>query len=791
MSAQETTVFENCPSIGDDLQEKDWTGKNCYTLDKLKKSIDSCSNPPYFRGVKTHITDLLDLPEPKPIKEKRDQIIKRDNKDSPKKTPAKSADKSGDKSHLSRRPDHEQPSKLPDGLKRPDLEAVVDGNKIASEAQRQLYDDVKRGNCSRCHKGGHNRKDCKEPRAKWQQKSVEQKTTPKDATRPPTLHVSLKPEKRFQLLDVSSDSDDDAYTLRHYRFTLHDDDDKDNYVYVPMGEEATVDEEIVPTPLTVGAILADVDRQLAVHPVTIALAPPEGDPNDEDRAHLIRMDNHVRAVMANAYPRLLTLNTALGHTHPLTSLDEERIAAETAAMYAYYYADSSSDDEIPVDPIYEAREHRPQTPYHVPDSPFSDSPSIHGSHTHDDITYALSAASIASSRPSLPTPMMPTLDGSSSVESSSAPTPSASSPPRPRKLFKAATRDAAWPPPAVIIAETPPQWGRAPNHSVTISSLVPPLAAAPHQWGHGLHVDPAPLGQWQTFQWGGDQPHGPDPEPEPWSSRSHDASPESNQEEDEFPLSSYVQTRSSFRGGTTVNATGFVRDPLNTRQPLSTLPLTIGLDSYSDVTVAHRDIVYSIRPIHECLTTGGGNTDYHEEGLVDIVDGPCSFRTIPALVASNPTHLPTKCLLLLGVPQLNELNIKLDTHRKARRLPLESYDPSIDFSADTHLQCRMSEKDLLTWAEHNKETPVGYTKYSHLDVIYSGDTLSPDELRQLRAASAKYKTFTTPPKVPFPLSPTIPLSRLISKMDGSTCLFPYLNGVQAPQLCSHAGQKKC
>jgi hypothetical protein len=27
MSAQEATVFENCPSIGDDLQEKDWTGK--------------------------------------------------------------------------------------------------------------------------------------------------------------------------------------------------------------------------------------------------------------------------------------------------------------------------------------------------------------------------------------------------------------------------------------------------------------------------------------------------------------------------------------------------------------------------------------------------------------------------------------------------------------------------------------------------------------------------------------------------------------------------------------------
>jgi hypothetical protein len=73
MSAQEATVFENCPSIGDNLQEKDWTGKNRYTLDKLKRAIDACSNPPYLRGVKTPITDLLDLTDAKPVKEKRDQ----------------------------------------------------------------------------------------------------------------------------------------------------------------------------------------------------------------------------------------------------------------------------------------------------------------------------------------------------------------------------------------------------------------------------------------------------------------------------------------------------------------------------------------------------------------------------------------------------------------------------------------------------------------------------------------------------------------------------------------------
>jgi hypothetical protein len=49
---------------------------------------------------------------------------------------------------------------------------------------------------------------------------------------------------------------------------------------------------------------------------------------------------------------------------------------------------------------------------------------------------------------------------------------------------------------------------------------------------------------------------------------------------------------------------------------------------------------------------------------------------------------------------------------------------SIDFSADTYLQCRMAEKDLLAWAEHNKEIPVGYSQYSHLDVVYSDATLT-------------------------------------------------------------------
>ncbi len=58
-------------------------------MHKLKRSIDACSNPPYFRGVSTPITDLLDSAEPKVAKQKRDQTKAKaektkDNKANPK-----------------------------------------------------------------------------------------------------------------------------------------------------------------------------------------------------------------------------------------------------------------------------------------------------------------------------------------------------------------------------------------------------------------------------------------------------------------------------------------------------------------------------------------------------------------------------------------------------------------------------------------------------------------------------------------------------------------------------------
>ncbi len=59
MSPQETTIFE-CSCIGDDLTTKKRSRRPKYTLERIKRAIDACSNPPHFRGVKTPITELLD-----------------------------------------------------------------------------------------------------------------------------------------------------------------------------------------------------------------------------------------------------------------------------------------------------------------------------------------------------------------------------------------------------------------------------------------------------------------------------------------------------------------------------------------------------------------------------------------------------------------------------------------------------------------------------------------------------------------------------------------------------------
>ena len=130
MSPAETTVFD-IPAIGDDLSARDAYGESRYTMARIKRAIDACSNPPQFRGAKTPITSLLDPDDktkrdpPAPGKDKRDKLQSRQN------------------TARDPRPAHEKPANFPPGLKRPDPTSTVDGRKISNDAQRQLFDDIK------------------------------------------------------------------------------------------------------------------------------------------------------------------------------------------------------------------------------------------------------------------------------------------------------------------------------------------------------------------------------------------------------------------------------------------------------------------------------------------------------------------------------------------------------------------------------------------------------------------------------------------------------------------------
>ena len=191
--------------------------------------------------------------------------------------------------------------------------------------------------------------------------------------------------------------------------------------------------------------------------------------------------------------------------------------------------------------------------------------------------------------------------------------------------------------------------------------------------------------------------------------------------------------------------------------------------------------MYEIRPITETVYTGAGISTYQEEGLVDIADGCYSFRTIPALVAQTPDRLPAHTHLLLGVLQINELDIKCDVHRKHRRLPLQSYDADSDFALDSTLQHRLAEKDLQRWAECNPETPVGSVKYSHLDVDVN-PALTSQEVAALRQASADFASVFDAAKGSLPaLADHPPVDLNFKEGWRHTLVSLHLSGARAPQ----------
>ncbi len=203
----------------------------------------------------------------------------------------------------------------------------MDGNKIASEAQRQLYDDIKRGNCTRCHKGGHIRKYCQEPKVKREEKFDKEKIQYWDSvvkwqTRaaigskpPPALHQKSTPRPEQRASSIASDSDEEnntAFPPLHYRLTMDADmDDDDDHtisnIVAGIGDVDMTTEEspsvspffqddyieryhtapMAPTSEGLAAIFADVNRQLAHLPPDVTTlnddAHPDAPTEEEDK----------------------------------------------------------------------------------------------------------------------------------------------------------------------------------------------------------------------------------------------------------------------------------------------------------------------------------------------------------------------------------------------------------------------------------------------------------------------------------------------------------------------------
>ncbi len=118
-------------------------------------------------------------------------------------------------------------------------------------------------------------------------------------------------------------------------------------------------------------------------------------------------------------------------------------------------------------------------------------------------------------------------------------------------------------------------------------------------------------------------------------------------------------------------------------------------------------MLHNVRKIErESVSTCGDETVFVEEGtLVLLVSG--TIRKVPALVAVSPeSQLPFGCDVLLGVPGVDDLDVRLDEHRAAK---------------PKQLQCHVGEKTLRTWLEANGAQEVAKVSFNVDDVLVSPD----------------------------------------------------------------------
>ena len=189
---------------------------------------------------------------------------------------------------------------------------------------------------------------------------------------------------------------------------------------------------------------------------------------------------------------------------------------------------------------------------------------------------------------------------------------------------------------------------------------------------------------------------------------------------------------SSFRGGLAVRATAVLRNP-NPGKP--ELPVNMGLDSYSDVTVANRSFAYDCRDIDENIRTGGGNSKFKQEGKIDVLTATGTYESIPALIASDPNHLPHNCDVLLGTGEINRLDILLDYHRKN---PLAALRFGDDCILSPPPSTYMSEVNMLKWFNANSDKPVGHVPYSYKDIDID-PSLPDDVISRLRDINERHR----------------------------------------------------
>jgi hypothetical protein len=145
------------------------------------------------------------------------------------------------------------------------------------------------------------------------------------------------------------------------------------------------------------------------------------------------------------------------------------------------------------------------------------------------------------------------------------------------------------------------------------------------------------------------------------------------------------------------------------------------LDSGSDVNLANRIMLHDVHPIlREAIANCGDQTEFSEEGTLWVFTSGTA-RCIPALVATT-AQLPFGCDILLGVPGVDDLGVKLDSHRGKTPRALE---------------CHVGEKTLRAWLDANGAKDVSRVSFDVAEVDIC-PAIPEAMIKKVRALLAEY-----------------------------------------------------